>query len=242
MRRLIGCCALYAALTFPTTGVASTATLQDLIAGTTLTEQDLVFDAFAWTPAVFFPGLGDDAAEADEITLTTAVAGNNIALEVRIAPGLSITQAGAEFGFLLDFAASVIGSSSRTITGVRLLNADLAATGAGFSEVVYAVLDSSSSLGRVEIFEAPSQSPSSQKDDLLPLSASSLFMEGEIEGKTNAGGSASMSVFLLQFQMDRAYVPPVDPPPASVIPLPASAVLLLGGLAGLGFVARRRRG
>jgi hypothetical protein len=66
-------------------------------------------------------------------------------------------------------------------------------------------------------------------------------MEGEIEGKTNAGGSASMSVFLLQFQMDRAYVPPVDPPPASVIPLPASAVLLLGGLAGLGFVARRRR-
>lgn len=245
MRRRIASCALCTALAIPTTGSAATATLQQLIDGATLTEQDLVFDAFSWAQtSQYDPNYGDDTATPGEITLTTAVAGNSVELEVRIDPALSITDPFALYEIWLDFAVSVLGSSSRTITGVRLFNADLSATGNGVSEVVYVVKDTSlSTLGIVEIFEAPAQTPSSQQNHVLSVgNLTSLNMEGEIDGSGGAGGSASMSVFLLQFQMDRAYEPPIDPPPPSVIPLPASAVLLLGGLAGLGVVARRRRG
>jgi hypothetical protein len=245
MRHLIACCALYAALTFPTTGMASTATLEDLIAGATLTEQDLVFDAFAWAQSgVFDPALGDDTATPDEITLSTSANGNSVELEISIAPGLSISAVNALFEIYVDFTVSVLGSSSRTITGIRLFNGDLVATDQSVSEVVYFVDDTAlSNLGLVEIFEAPSFSPASQTSDTLGIgNLTSLVLEGVIEGDVNASGSASLSVFLLSFQMNGAYVPPVDPPPASVIPLPASALLLLGGIAGLGFVARRRRG
>jgi hypothetical protein len=235
MRGLLGTCALCAIVAVP--GEASSASLASLLTGGTLTEADLVFDAFSFedfTDVVGFPN--DDPANPDEIAVTTSSTSNTVSLKVESTPGLAITGELAIFDFWLDFAASVAGTSTRSIIGVELGGGDLAATGTAVSEVIYDVKVGSSLLGQIEIFEAPNFSPASQTSDSLGIATlKALSLEGQIEGDTDSDTDmASLSTYTLTFVMD------ADLP--NVIPLPASAFLLLGGLAGLGFAARRRLG
>lgn len=243
MRRSIAAFVLAAAAGLGSTGAhAASASLADLIGGGTLTEADIVFSGFMFTDRfdTDTPFAGDRPVSADQIDLSTSSTATTVTLTATVTPSISIAGQDAASGlehifeFFLDVSAAVSAPSTRQIIGVGLGGGDLFGTGGGDSEVVYAPGGFGSGGGVVELFEFDG---TSQTTDFLVLAGlTSLLLEGQIEGETRTGETAGLSTFSLTLTMDQALTPPPAP-----IPLPASAVLLLGGLAGLGAVARRRR-
>ncbi len=220
---------------------AHAATLSDLIAGGTLTQGDVVFDNFSFMD--FFdsvaPFAGDRPVAASEIEVTTGSAVGSVSLTFTIDPAISIAGQDAASGFrhifefFLDFRASVAAPSTRVFSTVTLGGGDLFATGGGVSEVIYDI-DGVGGLNDLEIFEAPGFAPSSQSSDsFLVAGPSSLSLFGLIEGDTGSGDTAGLSTFTLTFDLEG------QEPPA--IPLPASVLLLVAGLGGLGIAGRRSR-
>jgi hypothetical protein len=226
-------------------GGGQAALLSDLVGGASLVENDIIFDNFFFedfsdteTP---FPG--DRPVSASEIDITTSSQTNSVTLTASIDPAISISgtdpATGLEhlFEFFLDFSVAVTGSS-RTIVGIALGDGDLFATGTnGFAEVIFD--DSTGAIvSNLEIFEDASVS-SQTTDTQAILGLTSLGLEGFVNGETNDNAtSAGLSTFALRFDLEGT--PPTPPGPG--LPLPGGLWLLLGGLASLLVVRRRRHG
>ena len=229
---------------------AQAATLSDLVSGGSLTEGDVVFDNFVFNdrfledftgdPDTETPYPGDRPVAASEIEITTSSTAGTVSLTASIDPAISIADAASPtldhiFEFLLDFTVSVAAPSSRQIVGASLGGGDLSASGDAVSEVRYAPGGFAIAGDRLEIFEAPGFTPSSATFDTQSFAAtSSILFEGSIEGNTGPGGTAGLSTFTLTFDLVG------DPPGPGVVPVPATLPLMLGALAGFGFLRRRR--
>jgi len=218
---------------------AASATLPGLLSGGSLTEMDIVFDNFGFednSDIATYPN--DTEVNPAWITMSTASTSNSVTIMAEISPGLSISNPDGFFEFLLDF--NVTSTAGRSIVEVILGGGDLFATGFGLTEMEYDVEDGLTALGDVEIFEDPSASQpadrSQTSDSLAGLGASALALFGQIEGEAeDPGDTAGLSTYSLTFVLDR------DLTPVEVVPVPASALLLLGGLSGFGLVAHRRK-
>lgn len=220
------------------------ATLADLLdpnKPSSITVGDLTFDSFSFTDSSDITNNPNETpVSASDINMTTSSTATTVTLTATVVPRLALAGPDGFFGFLLDFVASVAGSSERTISQVLLDGGDLSASGEGFVEATHDVFDGATDLGNLDIFEDPSASNAADQSQtsasLSSGAAKSLGVEGEVEGETSEGGdTAGLGTYSLTFTLAG------DPPVIPVVPLPAGLSLLLGGLAAFGVLKARRR-
>jgi hypothetical protein len=234
--------------------LAQATPLSTLVAGTTLIQGDVTFDGFFFddrfgddeTSGLIdrteSPLAGDRSVDASQIEITTSSTASSVTLTATINPAISIADEGGAnlphiFDFFLDFSVSVSSTSSRVITGVTLGGGDLFATRSGVSEVIYDIVGLGG-LNDLEIFDAPSLSPSSQTSQSQVLADLGLVdFRGRIEGDTRAGDTAGLSSYSLTFDL-AGTPPPLD----GVVPVPPALPLALTAFAGFALLRRARRG
>ena len=225
---------LIASVMASATAHADTATLEDLVAGGTLTEGYALFDEF------FFEDVGDIEALASKITLSTSSTASTVRLKTVIDPGLELSGEIGDldnyFYFQMDFDLSIVGGLLQ-LSSIDLGFGDLDATGSSYAEtlVLYYLdgidVDNNAS---IEIFEsAPSESQTADSHILGSL-VTEMGFAGDIIGETTpgSGSTAGLSTFSLTFNL-------VEPPPP--VPVPAAVWLFGTALIGLvGFSKRRK--
>ncbi|ARE39177.1 hypothetical protein RGUI_1036 [Rhodovulum sp. P5] len=214
--------------------------LSDLVAGATLVLDDLVLSDFVFIDhpdASIFPD--DVIMTADRIDLSLSASGEDAKLTFVIDPptGLSIGGSLGFFEFAVDFTASVVAPSPRTIIGAALGDGDLFASGDRADTAVEFAPGgfSNPAFDTIEIYEDPGflAEPSRTADATAFAGTSTLLFESKIDGITQAAGEvAGLGTFALTLDLD-------GQPPTPNVPGPATLPLMLGALAGLGLVRRR---
>jgi hypothetical protein len=220
------------------------ATLSDLVAGQSLTQDDVVFENFAFKDTAdpnLPPIVPVSPADIEVTTLSDGMGG--VGLLFDFAPIVadffdSSIGFGDFFRFELDFVAR-IASGDREITGFTL-SFDDATMRSGNAEVEarFGPVDNGSPFAEVyDDADAPGAGlPERVASDMLTLGApvTTLAFFGDAEGEVNApGGAMTLSSLRLDLALDG------DPP--TVVPLPAGLPLLATALGGLALLRRARR-
>lgn len=209
-------------------GDPDTCSLTDLLAGDSITVDNVTFGSFNFTDGDDFGTIGVDA---DAISVTGVSGMNTAALEFSIDPALSITGDLDFIGYIFEFLADVDLMSGQDIVGATLSFAGtgLDITGDAQSLVTF-VLDSGDFLDIFDDSVLGEQNTSSAM--LSNLTSLAVLAElGALGFEQSA--MASISSFRFELQLSAGNV--------SDVPLPAALPLFALGMAGLGFAGNRRR-
>ncbi|SFA78621.1 VPLPA-CTERM protein sorting domain-containing protein [Poseidonocella pacifica] len=214
---------------------APAATLSSLTSGGSIVESDLIFDNFYFENftgrAILSSPLDADPARIDITTSSTA---STVSLTATMSD-VSISGTEAFYNFDIWFDVAVAASSVRSITSVMLTGDLFASAGStpgasddATSNVFYSAMPGSFD---AEIFASPLASPASQASDGFSTIADSLELDGNISGRAiRSGDTAGITSYTVTFTLEEL----------TPVPLPASALLLLAGMGGLGWVSRRK--
>ncbi|GJL92231.1 VPLPA-CTERM sorting domain-containing protein [Hyphococcus sp.] len=209
-------------------GDPDTCSLTDLLAGDSITVDNVTFGSFNFN-------VGDDfgtiAVDTSAVSVTGVSGMNTAALEFSIDPALSVADDVDFIGYVFEFLADVDLMSGQDILGATLSFAGtgLDITGDASSLVTF-VLDSGDFL---DIFD-DSLAGEQNSESAMLSSLTSLAVMAQLSALGfEPGALASISSFRFELQLSAGNV--------SDVPLPAALPLFALGMAGFGFASKRRR-
>lgn len=224
--------AALAALLSISTGTvqAASSTLDALVGGGSLIEQDMKFDGFTFT------NFGSLAVAASEITVSTSSTANSVTLDFATSLGVdanSFLEIGGAFNSM------VVAPSTRTVVGTTLellgysLSPDSPATDP-FAFVEVQQDDAANNV--INEVSANTNGGLTLSDGEVLASLTNFTTPWNAAAEAEGGATtATLSRWSITFAMDGTIVPP------GTIPLPAGLPLMISAFAGLGLVGFRRR-
>lgn len=208
---------------------AAAISLGDLTDSGSFTVGDVTFSGFGFSGVYYPDDPPDIPIPASAFDVSGSWSGDTVTLTYRIDPAIAVpAEESQESEFESAFTATLNPDSTRSFTSIAIGMTD-------FSRI----RDSYIEFGA----NTPFLSLDVSKDEMIVSDMAALASASAVDfefssqaGAFEAVASATLREFTITLGLDSAYTPP-----PSDVPLPASLLMLLGGVGALGFAARRRR-